>query len=251
VPETQVTAFFNCGTWVNALHPRAAEIHDRFSSAHELHPLAIRLQQIPHSDVSDGLVYIQDPSTLHACDLLDPQPGERVLDACAAPGGKTTYLAQQMQNSGELIACDAAPERLPRLRENIARLRATNVTVHMQDWLRPSPFEPASFDRVLVDAPCSNTGVLRRRVDVRWRLKPDDFPRMQTLQLAILRAVIPLLKPGGILVYSTCSIEHDENEAVVKAILAEMPEMRCDRSLSILPFERDMDGAFAARFTRA
>jgi 16S rRNA (cytosine967-C5)-methyltransferase len=107
------------------------------------------------------------------------------------------------------------------------------------------------FDRILVDAPCSNTGVMRRRVDVRARLAPLDFPRMQKVQLSILRAVLPLLKPRGALVYSTCSLEREENEDVVARILGEFPSLRLETQAAVLPFRHRFDGAFAAKMTAA
>ncbi|MGZ5537394.1 MAG: 16S rRNA (cytosine(967)-C(5))-methyltransferase RsmB, partial [Chthoniobacterales bacterium] len=103
------------------------------------------------------------------------------------------------------------------------------------------------FDRILIDAPCTNTGVMRRRVDVRWRLRPDDFVQMPREQLAILRAVLPLLKAGGVLVYSTCSIDAEENENVVRRALEEFPDLRLEEQESVLPWRDHFDGAFAAR----
>jgi 16S rRNA (cytosine967-C5)-methyltransferase len=174
-----------------------------------------------------GNCYIQDPSTAIACQLLNPSPGEKILDACAAPGGKTAYLAQLMQNQGVIIACDRDRERLQILEDNVSRLGATIVRAVRHDWRLNQPPEEivaiAPFDRVLLDAPCTNTGVTRRRVDVRWRLQPEDFTRMPDQQLSISRAVLRLLKPGGILVYSTCSLEREENEQVVCRLLAELP----------------------------
>jgi 16S rRNA (cytosine967-C5)-methyltransferase len=110
--------------------------------------------------------------------------------------------------------------------------------------------ETSSFDRILVDAPCSNTGVMRRRVDLRWRLTPKDFLRMQDEQLRMLRALIPLLKMGGVLVYSTCSIEREENEEVIDAILHEFPFLQLTEQNSLLPFRDGFDGAYAAKIVR-
>jgi len=198
-----------------------------------------------------GLCYVQDPSTLLACDLLAPQPGEQVLDACAAPGGKTTYLAQLMSNEGRIAACDTSSHRLKRLEENLERLGATCVEVVKCNWLEPDPpFEPGSFDRILLDAPCSNTGVIRRRVDVRWRLAADDFPRMQEKQFTILRNLVPLLKKGGTIVYSTCSLEPEENEKLTARVTAEIPELRFVESRQTLPYRDEIDGAFAAKFEK-
>jgi 16S rRNA (cytosine967-C5)-methyltransferase len=108
-----------------------------------------------------------------------------------------------------------------------------------------------AFDRILIDAPCSNTGVMRRRVDVRWRLTPDDFSRMADEQMRIIRAVVPQLKPGGFLVYSTCSLEPEENEQIVERTVKEFPFLRSDDQKSILPFRDHFDGAFAAKVVRA
>ncbi|MCX8510954.1 MAG: 16S rRNA (cytosine(967)-C(5))-methyltransferase RsmB [Chthoniobacteraceae bacterium] len=212
----------------------------------------LRLKRIPLEWLRDGWGYVQDPSTLLAPNLLDPQPEERVLDACAAPGGKTTYIAQKMKGVGEVLACDLYESRVSRLKENVHRLGATNVRVHQLDFLLPpesgSPLQEASFDRVLLDVPCSNTGVIRRRVDVRWRLTEEDFIRMPVQQLALVRRAVPLLKAGGVLVYSTCSLEPEENTQVVENVLREFPELELDRSVSVRPQFDGIDGAFAARF---
>jgi 16S rRNA (cytosine967-C5)-methyltransferase len=215
------------------------------------HPLAIKVRHLPPAWLAEGLCYVQDPSTLVSCDLLAPQPGEVVLDACAAPGGKTTYLAQLMRNEGRIVACDLYASRVARLRENVARLGATIVKTMQHDCMQAGPpLEAASFDRILVDAPCSNTGVLRRRVDVRWRLTDEDFLRMPAQQLALVKRTATLLKPGGTLVYSTCSLEAEENEQVVEQALAAVPGLRFLESRRTLPFVDHVDGAFAARFTR-
>ena len=227
----------------------AATGHDAVVSC--AHPLAIKIRQVPYPWIVNGLCYVQDPSTLTACDLLAPQPGENVLDACAAPGGKTTYLAQLMRNEGHIAACDLSQQRLKRLEDNVKRLGATCVKISQCNWLNPPlPFEPASFDRILIDAPCSNTGVIRRRVDARWRLTPDDFPRMQEKQFAILKAVAPLLKKGGTLVYSTCSLEPDENDGIVERVASCIPELRFVESRQTIPYRDQMDGAFAAKFEK-
>lgn len=215
------------------------------------HPLAIRVDQLPFPAIAQGHCYVQDPSTLMACDLLAPQPGETVLDACAAPGGKTTYLAQLMRDEGRIIACDLYESRVARLRENLARLGVTNTQAIRHDCMQAGPpLAPASFDRILVDAPCSNTGVIRRRVDVRWRLTDEDFLRMPAQQLALVKRTATLLKPGGTLVYSTCSLEAEENEQVVERAVAAVPGLRFLESRRLLPFADGVDGAFAAKFTR-
>lgn len=214
----------------------------------------VRLSTIPTEALDRGECYIQDPSTAVACELLDPQPGEAVLDACAAPGGKTAYLAERMQNRGQLFACDREPARLAILSANLERLGATVANIVQQDWLAEE-LAPALhrryFDRILVDAPCTNTGVMRRRVDVRWRLTRDDFARMAAEQLKILRAIVPRLKRGGTLVYSTCSIEPEENDGVITRLLKEFPALQFDEQRAILPFRDGFDGAFASKLVRA
>jgi len=215
------------------------------------HPLAIKVGHLPPSWIALGLCYVQDPSTLLSCDLLAPQPGETVLDACAAPGGKTTYLAQLMQNQGRIVACDLYESRVVRLRENLQRLGVTIAQAIVHDCMQAgAPLEAGSFDRVLVDAPCSNTGVIRRRVDVRWRLTDEDFLRMPAQQFALLRRTATLLKPGGTLVYSTCSLEPEENDQLVEKVSADIPALRFVESRRTLPFVDGVDGAFAAKFVR-
>ena len=216
-------------------------------------PDFVEFNSLPTDALDSGHCYIQDPSTAIACQLLDPKPGERILDACAAPGGKTAYLAQLMQNRGVIIACDRDRERLQILKDNVRRLGATTVRAVRHDWTRNHLPEEilsiAPFDRVLLDAPCTNTGVVRRRIDVRWRLRPEDFSRMSNEQLIISRAVLGLLKPGGILVYSTCSLEREENEQVVRRLLAEVPGLSLKKETDSLPFRDNFDGAFAAKLS--
>jgi 16S rRNA (cytosine967-C5)-methyltransferase len=218
-------------------------------------PDFVEFNTLPTPALDSGHCYIQDPSTAIACQLLDPKPGEKILDACAAPGGKTAYLAQLMQNRGVIVACDRDHERLQILKDNVGRLGATIVRAVHHDWTRDRPPEEilsiAPFDRVLLDAPCTNTGVMRRRIDVRWRLRPEDFSQMSNEQLVISRYVLRLLKPGGILVYSTCSLEREENEQVVRRLVAELPALALETERDALPFRDGFDGAFAAKFTVA
>ena len=196
--------------------------------------------------------YIQDPSTAIACEMVRPEPGESVLDACAAPGGKSAYLAEMMRNAGMIVAADQDETRLERLRGNLVRLGVTNARTVRCDWsnedsVRGAALAAQSFDKILLDAPCTNTGVMRRRVDLRWRLRPEDFARMQGVQLGILRAVQPLLRPGGSLVYSTCSLEPEENDEVINAFLRAYPNFRLTNRKKSLPFRDSVDGACAAR----
>jgi 16S rRNA (cytosine967-C5)-methyltransferase len=213
----------------------------------------VELGTLPNEALVRGHCYIQDPSTTMACRLLDPRPEEKILDACAAPGGKTTYLAQLMKNRGSILACERDSRRVELLQQNVKRLRAENVRVARHNWRDghiPREIEAAGpFDRILVDAPCTNTGVIRRRVDVRWRLRREEFDRMQLQQLEICRGVAPLLKPGGVLVYSTCSLEAEENETVAERLTAELRGARVLEKKSLFPFRDNCDGAFAAKLT--
>ena len=211
----------------------------------------VLIDSLPADALRRGDCYIQDPSTTAACELLDPQPEERVLDACAAPGGKSALIAEMMQNRGRLVAADRDAARLAMLEANLDRLGVTIARTIRHDWRSGSgsaDLQPGSFDRILVDAPCTNTGVMRRRVDLRWRLTAADFTRMPQEQIAIIGNVVPLLKRGGALVYSTCSIEAEENDQVVERITKEFPFLQLDRQRSVLPFRDHFDGAYAARF---
>jgi 16S rRNA (cytosine967-C5)-methyltransferase len=205
----------------------------------------------PSEAVAAGLCYVQDPSTAMACELLQPKPGEKILDACAAPGGKTGYLAELMDNEGLIVACDRDPHRLRLLKENLRRLGVAIAKIVCFDWTQdqiPNAIRSkAPFDRILIDAPCSNTGVMRRRVDVRWRLRPSEFARMRTRQIEIVRAILPLLKSNGTLVYSTCSLEREENEEVVQHLVEKMSTLQLEEEQHSLPFRENFDGAFAAR----
>jgi 16S rRNA (cytosine967-C5)-methyltransferase len=199
------------------------------------------------SSFHDGWFYIQDPSTLLAACKLGAQPGELILDLCAAPGGKTTFVAQLMNNEGKIVACDNSEERLKLVQENCARLGVTCVKLILSSTLKP---QPSTFNRILVDAPCSNTGVMRRRVDLRWRISPEEILRLQRAQLDLLKLAATKLKPGGILVYSTCSLEPEENSEVVKEFLSRHADFKLESEHEVLPFAENVDGAFAARLLK-
>ena len=189
-----------------------------------------------------GGFYLQDPSTLLAPVLLGAQPGETVLDLCAAPGGKATFIAQQMNNEGKIVAHDSFADRLKLIRENCTRLGVTCATATVT-----FNFDPANFDRILVDAPCSNTGVMRRRVDLRWLIQPAEVERLRATQLVLLNQAATVLKPGGVIVYSTCSLEPEENSEVVKEFLAANPNFKLETERQLLPFADNVDGAYVAR----
>jgi 16S rRNA (cytosine967-C5)-methyltransferase len=196
-----------------------------------------------------GMFYIQDPSTLLSVHALNPRPGDSVLDLCAAPGGKTTYIAQQMQNRGYIMAQDLDVRRREMIRANCDRLGVTIANIaRATGTVNLELSEP--FDRVLVDAPCSNSGVMRRRVDLRWRIQPPELERLRTIQADLLHRSFLQLKSGGVLVYSTCSLEPEENSSVVQQFLAEHPAFRLDHEREILPFREGVDGAYVARLVR-
>jgi 16S rRNA (cytosine967-C5)-methyltransferase len=197
----------------------------------------------------DGWFYIQDPGTLLAACKLGPQPGETILDFCAAPGGKTTFIAQLMNNQGRIVAQDVSDERLKWIQENCQRLGVTCVETVLPSTLNPQP--STGFDRVLVDAPCSNTGVMRRRVDLRWRIQPAEIERLRTAQLDLLQQAATQVKPGGVLVYSTCSLEPEENGEVVKQFLNEHADFKLESEHELLPFADQVDGAYVAKLIRA
>ena len=213
--------------------------------------LAFELKEHPPltelESFSQGRFYIQDPSTLLAVRELDPQPGETVLDLCAAPGGKTTFIAQLMKNHGRLLASDFSAERMKLVSQNCERLGVTCV-----ETVSPAAFDDlaAQCDKVLLDAPCSNTGVMRRRVDLRWRVSSEEIKRLRIAQLDLLNQAAPIVKPGGVLVYSTCSLEPEENGEVTKQFLVANNEFKLESERELLPFVDGVDGAFVAKLRR-
>jgi 16S rRNA (cytosine967-C5)-methyltransferase len=194
-----------------------------------------------------GWFYLQDPSTLLAVCKLGVQAGETILDLCAAPGGKTTFIAQLMNNEGEIVAGDISEERLKLVRENCQRLGVACVDTVLITENYKSQIANQKFDRVLIDAPCSNTGVMRRRVDLRWRISPEEIMRLQKTQFDLLTFAATKIKSGGVLVYSTCSLEPEENSEVVKEFLRGHKNFKLDGERELLPFADNVDGAYVAR----
>ena len=224
-----------------------------FLSGPDLEAISFELKSHPPlatlESFRDGWFYIQDPGTLLASLELAPKPGETILDLCAAPGGKTTFMAQLMNNQGKIVASDISAERLKLLEENCLRLGVTCVEpIALNPQL--STLNQSRFDRILIDAPCSNTGVLRRRVDLRWRVAPEEISRLQQTQLGLLNSAAAQLKPGGVLVYSTCSLEPEENSVVVQEFLKAQPGFKLERQRELLPFTDNVDGAFVARLIK-
>lgn len=216
-----------------------------------------KVSDVPGFATGDFIV--QDPGTHLAVALLDPQPGERILDACAAPGGKTVQLAWR---GADVTACEINPRRRARLEENLRRLKLADVKVvgdlrdvrdkrlnsQTFDYLTIRPFD--HFPKVLVDAPCSNTGVFRRRPDARWNWSEAKLAELVRLQAEILDAAAAHVALGGTLVYSTCSNEPEENGEQVEAFLARHPDFTLRETSESVPFETGHDGAFAAALVR-
>jgi 16S rRNA (cytosine967-C5)-methyltransferase len=173
----------------------------------------------------NGLCTIQDESSMLVSYALKLEKGMKVLDACAAPGGKTTHIAEKLSGTGEVHALDLHKHKVILIDENASRLGLSNVhTAALDSRKAGEKFEKGSFDRILVDAPCSGLGVLRRKPDIKYAKKEADLLSLQKIQLDILSAVAPLLKKGGLLVYSTCTVDRNENEGTVSAFLNDHPD---------------------------
>jgi 16S rRNA (cytosine967-C5)-methyltransferase len=211
---------------------------------------------------AEGACVAQDEASMLVARLLEPRPGETIADTCAAPGTKTTHLAQLMENRGRILALDPQPVRLARVREAADRLGVSIVETLPGAVEERAPAWRGACDAVLVDAPCSNLGVLRRNPDVKWRRRPEDIVDGAARQTEILAAATTMLKPGGRVVYATCSLEPEENEGVLAAVLARHPELTVDAPAAFpLPLDGGMlrirpdrvgtDGFTAVRLRRA
>ncbi|RXI98059.1 16S rRNA (cytosine(967)-C(5))-methyltransferase RsmB [Anaerobacillus alkaliphilus] len=180
----------------------------------------------------DGWLSIQDESSMIVARALAPKAGMKVLDSCAAPGGKTTHIAELMNNQGEIYALDLHEHKVKLIDEQANRLNLSIIKTRATDSRKAGEiFEEESFDCILVDAPCTGLGVIRRKPDIKWQKQEADIDRITTIQHAILNAVAPLLKKGGRLVYSTCTIDSMENEQVVKEFLETHQDFRFDGTL--------------------
>lgn len=203
---------------------------------------------------SDGLFTVQDPSTLVSVKLLDPQPGEFVLDACAAPGGKTSVIAEKMGGKGRIVAMDIQVDRLDTLKENLARMGIKSVTLAQGDAASEADMQRVAdgreFDRILLDVPCTNTGVLRRRPDARWRFTNRGQTEILGVQRQILANTAKFVKPGGVLVYSTCSLEDEEDDGIIDSWLSANPGFEKAGREKIFPPDSLTDGAYACALRR-
>jgi len=201
--------------------------------------------------LAEGLVQPQDPTATAVVVEAAPRPGMKVLDFCAAPGTKTTHLAERMSNSGQIVAVDVSADKLARIEQSCLRMGATIVTTHLADRAGELPAE--GFDLVLADVPCSNTGVLARRVEARWRFTPEALERLVADQRVIAAAASRFVRPGGMLVYSTCSIEPEENAEVAAWLVAHERRLELLRERATEPGGADdparwHDGGYCAIF---
>jgi 16S rRNA (cytosine967-C5)-methyltransferase len=235
------------------------------ASAGQLSPQAVYLArprdvaELP--GFAEGEASVQDEAAQLAAPLLEAAPGQRILDACAAPGGKTCHLLELQPDLAEVVAMDVDETRLQRVSQNLQRLQL-RATLLVGDARRPgAALETASFDRILVDAPCSATGVIRRHPDVKLLRRAEDIEQLARLQLQILQGLWPLLKPGGALLYATCSVLQQENSAVVEGFLAQCPGavavplqepwgQVAGLGRQLLPSARAADGLFYARLLK-
>ena len=217
--------------------------------------------------IKEGLYIIQDEASQLVTSILDPKPGERILDACAAPGGKTTHMAQKMENRGEIYALDLSKGKLDLIEEMCQRLGIKIVRTIKTNAAQPLPIPKGMmFDRILADVPCSGFGTLRRNPDLKWRRGEKDIKRLSELQFSILSNLSVYVKEGGVLIYSTCTVFHEENEDGVEKFLEEHPEFELGRIDKVLPEkchpfiqnryfktfppEDEMDGFFVARLIK-
>lgn len=216
---------------------------------------------------AEGLFTVQDEASQLISFILDPQPGEKILDACAAPGGKATHIAELMADTGEITALDIRPQGVKRIEDNARRLGIKSIKVMASDAAMPLNFRLGEFDRILLDAPCSGTGVLRRHPEGKWQKREEDIGELAKRQKALIENLSKYIKPGGVMVYSVCSAMKEEGEGVVVPFLERHPEfilepplakfgvagetLICDRGFfKVYSHTHGMDGFFAARLKR-
>jgi 16S rRNA (cytosine967-C5)-methyltransferase len=199
---------------------------------------------------AEGLVYMQDEASQLVAHVLGAGPGELVLDACAAPGSKTTHIASLTGGRALVVAGDLYEHRLRVVAETCARLGVSGVQLFAYNAEVALPFAAETFDRVLLDAPCTGTGTLRHNPEIRWRLSPENFRELPAVQSRILREAARVLRRGGRLVYSTCSVEREEDEEVVAAFLRSRPDFKQTQATRTWPHRDDVDGFFLASLER-
>jgi len=212
---------------------------------------------------AEGLFAVQDLTASHAVRMLDPKPGTEILDLCAAPGVKTTQIAEITGDSARIIATDINPERLKKIEENTTRLGIAGVSVLAYEDFKRRAAELASFDAVLLDVPCSNTGVLAKRIEARYRLNPAAIEELAQTQSQLLRQAASMIKPNGKICYSTCSIQKNENSELIRDFLQQNNHFKLESEKLILPSasrhagtceknpdEFDHDGGYVAILVR-
>ena len=207
-------------------------------------PRGVAVPKVP--GYAKGWFTVQDPATSVSVELLDPRPGESILDACAAPGGKTAMMAGMMEGKGELVAMDVHDDRLDTLQDTIKRTGWDFVQILKGDAAKGFPQKDKQFDAILLDVPCLNTGVMRRRVDARWRFTRDRIEMIKKTQRQILTAMSKHVKSGGRMVYSTCSLEVEENEEMVSRWARDQKDFRLVKAKRLFPPKTGTDGAYAA-----
>lgn len=202
-------------------------------------------------EFKDGFFTIQDLSAGQTAKILDPRPGERVLDACSAPGGKTTYLAELMENKGKIKAWDIHEHRTKLVEQNANRLGINIIETQVKDATQYDKNLDEKFDKILLDVPCLGIGVIKRKPDIKWQRKPEDIEEITLIQRKILENCSKYLKKGGTLVYSTCSILKEENEEIVIKFLSENKQFEIDgeNMVNILP-NKEKDGFFICKIYR-
>jgi 16S rRNA (cytosine967-C5)-methyltransferase len=200
---------------------------------------------------AEGKIYLQDEASQLVAQTVDLKAGETALDLCAAPGGKTTLMAQQAEDRALIVASDRSEKRLDTVTKIRASHNLTSIRSVLLDAAQPLPFENSVFDRILVDAPCSGTGTLRRNPEIRWRISEADIHELAAKQKLFLKNATRVLKPGGQLVYSTCSVEREENEAVVRDFLQNNRSFEQLQTRRTWPHREGTDGFFIASFRLA
>lgn len=195
-----------------------------------------------------GEIYLQDEASQLVAQIVDAKPGERVLDLCAAPGGKTTQIADRSGDRALIVAGDVSATRMSTVVASMRLHELESISPVLLDATKQLPFAPNSFDKVLVDAPCSGTGTLRRNPEIRWRLSPAGVAALAEQQKQILKRAVDMVKPGGHLIYSTCSVEHDENEQVIQDVMANDDRFRSLNTIRTWPHREGSDGFFIALF---
>ena len=198
----------------------------------------------------EGFCQVQDESSMAVSRFLDPQPGEFVIDCCAAPGGKTTHIAELMNNSGRIVAADVFETKIEHIKMNAERLGINIIEPILFDARKIGEKFSGQADKILVDAPCSGLGVLRRKADIRWKKKPEEIEKLPELQFEILSGAAKALKPGGTLIYSTCTIISRENEEIVERFLKENPDFVFEDKEIFLPHFHNTDGLFMAKLKK-